>query len=343
MLSAAISLLFLLVFAELASANFKRLAPVLEAWNQARKSPHLRATDTNPFPWIGGWEKLAALVWAIGASIPLLAFALACHFFVQDTVQAGNFVLGSTVGSNIIGLSLAFAFILFSGPLTFFRIRSVTSPVFLLIASVIFVCVSLNRVITIWESLILFSLLMGYGFYFRRFSSEWKHFERAFAHQSLVESAEGILPILAVFCMGIGFFALAIVSAYPFVTELSQLSETGHLGPFRIGAHFVAFVLSVPWLTRCLVSLRAGTTSKAIALTSISHSCLINVLLIPAAAALLGASDLSMNMLSYYLPVVLTLTGIFVAALLIEKEKGGKLPWFLILSYLLYTGIGLFF
>jgi hypothetical protein len=32
---------------------------------------------------------------------------------------------------------------------------------------------------------------------------------------------------------------------------------------------------------------------------------------------------------------------VFVSALLIEKEKGGKLPYFLIAAYLVYTAAGL--
>lgn len=342
MISVLISLAFLLLFSELASANFKRLSPVLEAWEQARKNPSLAGPDTNPFPWLGGWEKLATLFWAVGVSIPLLAFTIACHLFLSDSVKAQNLILGSTMGTNVIGLSLAFGFVLLSGPLTFFRIRTVTSPVFLLLATVIFTYICLNRRIGLGEAAILLGLIIAYSFYFRRFSSEWKHYERAFSAHSLVESAEGLLPVAAMLCMGVGFFLLAILVAYPFVTALDRFPFPESSNWFRVGAHFVSFALSIPWLIRCLYSLRGGPTSKAAATTSISHACLLNVLLVPAMASFLGMRDLSELLLSFYLPVLLVFTGIFVSALLIEKEKGGRLPWFLILGYVVYTAVGIF-
>lgn len=342
MISALISLAFLLLFSELASANFKRLAPVLEAWEQARRNPTVSGTEANPFPWLGGWEKLATLFWAVGVSIPLLAFASACHLFLNDSVKAQNLILGSTMGTNVIGLSLAFGFILLSGPLTFFRLRTVTSPIFLLLATVIFAYVCLNRRVGIFEATILLALLTAYAFYFRRFSSEWKHYERAFSGLSLIESAEGLLPVVAMLCMGVGFFLLAILVAYPFVSALDRFPFPESSNWFRVGAHFVAFALSVPWLIRCLYSLRGGSTSKAVTTTSISHACLLNVLLVPAIASFLGMRDLSELLLSFYLPVLLIFTGIFVSALLIEKEKGGRLPWVLILAYLVYTALGIF-
>lgn len=340
MLSALFSLGFLLLFAEFSSANFKRLAPVLEAWDQSKKTP-AAGQEFNPFPWIGGWEKLAAMVWALALSIPLLAFALACHMFLGDTVESGNFVIGAAVGSNIIGLSVAFALVLLSGPLTFFRVRTITSPVFVLLATVIFAYTCLNYRISLGEALIMLILTVAYGLYFRRFSSEWKHYESKFAGKSLVESAEGILPIIALLCMGIGFFLLAVLVSFPLVQELSRLAVSSDMGPFRMGAHIMAFALSLPWLSRCALHIRSGTTSKALTITSIGHSCLLNVLFLPAIAALLGVRDLAPELLSVHLPTQLTLTGIFVAALLIEKEKGGKLPYVLIGAYLVYTFVGL--
>jgi Ca2+/Na+ antiporter len=341
MLAAIISLIFLLLFAELSSANFKRLAPVLEAWDQAKKAPGQAPADANPFPWIGGWEKLATLVWAFGASIPLITFALSCRLFLGDPTKAGNLILGTTVGANIVGLSLAFALALLSGPLTFFRLRTVTSPVFLLLATVVFTYMCLNKTLSPWEGSLLLLLMIAYGFYFRRFSSEWKHYERAFSGQSLLESAEGILPIIAVLCMGVGFFLLAILVAYPLVQELQNPTFLGETDPFRVGAIYLALFLSVPWLTRCLFGLGAGSTSRAITLTSISHACLLNVLFVPALASFLGASDLSSNLLTVHLPALLLLTGVFVSALLIEKERGGFLPWVLIGFYIVYTGVSL--
>ncbi len=341
MLAALASLALLLMFAEFSSANFKRLAPVLEAWEQSKTSQGGPSLDSNPFPWMGGWEKLAAMVWAFALSIPLLAFALGCHVFLGDSVESGNFVIGTAVGSNIIGLSVAFALVLLSGPLTFFRVRAITSPVFVLVATVVFAYACLNNRISLGEALLMLILTVAYGLYFRRFSSEWKHYESKFAGRSLVESAEGILPIIALLCMGIGFFLLAVLVSYPLVHELSRLAESSDMGPFRIGAHVMALGVSLPWLTRCALHIRSGTTSKALTITSIAHACLINVLLLPAIAAVLGVSDLAPELLSVHLPAQLTLTGIFVAALLIEKEKGGKLPYVLIGAYLVYTGIGL--
>ncbi len=340
MFSALISLALLLLFADFASANFKRLAPVLEAWDQSR-SPSRAGSDASHLPWLGGWEKLAAMVWAFALSIPLLAFALACYLFLNNTVEAGNFIIGSAVGTNIIGLSVAFSLVMLSGPLTFFRVRSVTSPVFLLLATVVFAYACLNNVISIGEALIMLALTLAYGIYFRRFSSEWKHYQRTFAGPSLLEATEGILPIVALLCMGIGFFLLAVLVSYPLVQELSRRAESSGIGSFRVGAHVVAFAVSLPWLIRCLLHVRSGTTSKAITITSISHACLLNVLLLPALAALLGVRDLAPELLSVHLPVLLFLTGVFVSTLLIEKEKGGKLPFVLILAYLVYTGFGL--
>jgi Ca2+/Na+ antiporter len=336
---------FLLFFAELASANLKRLAPVLEAWDHSKRPVPAGTRDGNPFPWKGGWEKLAALVWALGVSIPLLAFALACRLFLEDRAQAANLILGSTVGSNVLGLTLAFGAVLISGPVTFFRVRSMTSPVFLLLATVAFTYTCLNLRVAPGEGFLLLLLLLAYGIYFRRFSSEWKNYERAFPQASLVESSEGILPILAVLCMGIGFFLLAILVAYPFVQALGAWS-TDHGGgadSFRLGAHLAAFVLASPWLLRCLMAARAGSTAKAATLSSISHACLLNVLLIPAFAAFLGAGGLTSSMLALHLPALLVLTGVFVSALLIEKEQGGMLSWILFGLYLVYTVLGMKF
>lgn len=346
MIGAVISLGFLLLFAEMASANFKRLAPVLEAWDQAKKGVGTTTGEsTQLFPWMGGWEKLAALVWAVGVSIPLLAFTLACHLFLEDRGESSNFIIGTLVGSNVIGLTLAFGFVLLSGPLTFFRVRTVTSPVFLLLATVIFTYCCLNYRLNIWEGLILLVLLAAYGIYFRRFSSEWKYYERTFARRSLLESSEGFLPILAVLCMGVGFFLLAVVTAYPLVQELSRMAgpEASGIRAFKIGAHLVAFALASPWLLRCLLTSQDGTTSKAVTVSSISHACLLNVLLLPGMAAFLGARDFAPALLELHLPMLFLLTGIFVAALLTEKERGGKLPWVLMVLYLVYTGLGVRF
>lgn len=330
---ALISLFFLLLFSELASANFKRLAPVLEAWDQSQKNLLM-----DKLIWRGGWEKLATLVWALGASIPLLAFASACQAFLPDKSLTGNLVLGSAIGSNIVNLSLGFALILLSGPITFFRLRTISSPVFLLLATVIFAYVCLNQVITLGEGLLLFVLLLGYGFYFRRFSSEWKYYERKTDNKIIIESVEGILPIIAILCMGVGFFFLAVITAYPFIQELGLISL--EKDPFRIGVHLVSFALAIPGLIRAPLVAKDNDTTKAIALTSLSHSCLLNVLLIPTFLSFFTMNEFSPTLLSIHLPVLLILTGVFVSTLLIEKEKGGLLTWILIAAYLLYTGVG---
>jgi cation:H+ antiporter len=343
MLPSLLSLGFLLLFAEFASANFKRLAPVLEAWDQSKEGPAGIAAELTPLRWLGGWEKLAVMVWALGVSIPLLAFALACHLFLQNPALAGNLILGSTVGANVISLSLGFGLVLLSGPITFFRVRSITSPVFLLLATVVFLYTCLDNRITVVEGFLLLLLIAAYGLYFRNLSSEWKYYERAFARQSLVESSEGFLPILALLCMGVGFFVLAVLVSYPLVTELGAMAGADGGGAFRIGAHLVAIALYAPWIARCLWASREGTTARAITLSSISHACLLNVLLLPALAAFLGAKDLAPSLFSLYLPALFIFTGIFVSTLLIEKEKGGRLPWILILFYLAYTGLGLIY
>jgi Ca2+/Na+ antiporter len=335
-----VSFACLLLFADFSSANFKRLAPVLEAWDQSR-SGRVSPVEKNPLPWVGGWEKLAAVVWAFALSIPLLAFTLGCYLFLDDKVEAGNFIIGSAVGTNIIGLSLVFALVLLSGPLTFFRVRTVSSPIFLLVATVVFAYACLDQLISGWEACLMLLLTLGYGLYFRRFSSEWKHYERTFAGPSVLEATEGILPVIALVCMGIGFFLLAVLVTYPLVRELSRHAASSNIGSFRVGAHVVAFVVSVPWLLRCLLHIRSGTSSKALTITSIGHACLLNVLLLPALAALLGVRGLAPELLSVHLPVLLFLTGVFVSALLIEKEEGGKLPYFLIAAFVVYTGFGL--
>jgi Ca2+/Na+ antiporter len=343
MLTALVSLFFLLLFAEIASANFKRLAPVLEAWENSRSASRQAPTGPGQMPWAGGWEKLAALFWALGASIPLLAFATASNIFLRGSDVSGNLVMGATLGFNVVGLSLGFGLVLFSGPITFFRVRTVTSPVFLLIATVAFTYTCLNNRISWSEGSMLLLLILAYGLYFRRFSSEWKQFERAFGGQSVLGTSEGLLPVLALLCMGVGFFLLAVIVAYPFVMHLDALIGKQVEDGFRIGSHLVALAVCFPWLMRCLFSVKDGASSKAMTISAISHSCLLNVLLVPALVSFLGASNLAPSMLAVHLPVLLLFTGIFVAALLVEKEKGGRLPWLLLIFYLAYTGLGLLY
>ena len=332
MISAALGLFFLLLFSELASANFKRLAPVLEAWNRS-KHPLTSA--------LGSWEKLAVLFWAVGTSIPLLAFTLACNLFLIDPNRIGDLILGSAIGSNVLGLSLAFGLILLNGPITFFRIRTISSPVFLLLATVAFTFTCLNQTVTRIEGAILLLLAVAYGFYFRRFSSEWTYYERKQANHSLFESADGLLPVLAIFCMGIGFFVLAVLVSYPFLNWVKQFLNSGIITDAKFAIHIIAPCLSLPWLLRSMYSVKESSTGKALTLTSISHACLLNVLLLPGIMALFNPLTLSTRIISMDLPVLFFFTGVFVCSLLVEKEKGGKLTILLIASYFLYTGLGL--
>ena len=339
MLGALISLFFLLVFSEFSSANFKRLAPILEAWDASKRLPNQEEPKL-ALPWNGGWAKGAALLWALGSSIPLLAFSLACHLFLKDKAIASNLMLGSMIGSNVIALSLALGMILVAGPITFFRLRTMTSPVFLLLATVAFSYACLNYRISRWEGAFLLLLSVGYGFYFRSYSSEWKYFERNHPNESILESSDGLLPIFAFFCLGIGFFVLALGSAYPFVLWIYEYVSGGIVSDTKAAVHLVAFLLSTPWLIRSLLSLRESTTGRALTLTSLTHSCMLNVLFLPGIMALIWGSTLAPRLLSLDIPVLLVYTGIFVSVLLIEKESGRILTALLSVSYLLYTGLG---
>lgn len=342
MIAALISFFFLILFAELASANIKRLAPVLEAWEQSRKQVVAQALAQQPYHWLGGWERLSALFWALGQSLPLLAFSIACYWFLENRQLAVNLSYGSFMGFNIVALSVMFSLVLFSGPLTFFRVRSVASPVFLLLATLVFTYCCLNQTISTLEGVLLLLLIAAYGIYFRTFSQEWKHFEKSYASEALLESAEGLLPVAAVFCMGCGFFGMAVLAAFPFVRQLSIYLQGDYQNAFRIGIHFIALGLSIPSVFRTMQISKKGSIGKAIAVSSISHSCLLNVLLVPGLIAFLGRSDLSPKMLLFHLPVLLAFTGTFVSTLLIEKETGGKLTWILLLLYLAYFSVGSF-
>jgi Ca2+/Na+ antiporter len=337
MLTGIFSLALLILFSELASANMKRLAPVLEAWDQSRNQNPESTSEKDPIAWIGGWEKLAAAIWALGLCLPALAFSISSFLFLEDSNLAGNLMMGTALGGNVVGLSLGFGLLLVSGPLSFFRVRTITSPVFLLIATVVLIYICLNLEIRWMEGVLLLSLLVAYGFYFRRFSSEWKYYERAYVRQSLVESTEGIFPVLAVFCMGIGFFFIAVIAAYPLVATLNEWLSLGKFSAFQFGTHLIALALYLPMLVKSLFAPREGTTWKAMAISSISHACVLNVLLLPALGSFFGVFTLDTKILSFHLPMLFAVTSVFVSALLIEKEKGGKLPIVLLLSFVAYT------
>src|SRR5690348_12550667 len=96
------SLILLLVFSELAAANFKRLAPILEAWDQKRKNHDGKHPEENENFWRGGWEKLAVLCWAFGSALPYIVFSLGALFFIPSQAIAGDLIVGITLGGNIV-------------------------------------------------------------------------------------------------------------------------------------------------------------------------------------------------------------------------------------------------
>lgn len=335
------SLLLLIIFSELAAANFKRLSPVLEAWDQERKKSKLPNADPSVLAWVGGWEKLAVLSWALGSALPYIVFSFAVLLFVPNSRDASTLILGSTLGGNIVALSLNFGLLLSRGPLNFFRIRTVTSPVFLLFAAVGFSVACLDYWISRGESLLLLLAAAAYVIYFRRFSSEWKSHIRQEASASLIESAEGTLPIVAIFCLSIGFTVFAILFSNSFVTWMS--SGMGSLEKSKLAVHIIAPVLALSSIFRALYSTTQSDSSKAITLTGIAHSCLLNTLFLCGIIALFRPLQVNLRFLRVDLSVLLVLTGIFVATLLIEKQRDRGLSWFLILAFLVYSVFGLYF
>jgi Ca2+/Na+ antiporter len=339
--NSAASLFFLLLFSELSAENFKRLAPILEARDERAR---LKAAVENDLASTlqKGWEKLAALSWTIGSCLSFLAFSAGCYFFLPRVTVVDNLVIGSVVGNNILALSLVFGLVLLRGPLTFFRVRSLTSPVFLLLAAVAFVLVALNDRISWTEGSILLMLTLAYGFYFRSFSSEWKHYEKSKTAPGYIEASEGILPFLAVVCLAVGFFALAVLVSFPFTRGIFAVVEAGKITSVQASVYVVAPLLSLPWLFRAFYSLKGTDTEKARTISSIAHGCLLNLLFVPGINALVTDRYLAPEFVQVHYGALLLATGVFVVSLLIEKEKGGFLSAILIGFYLLYTGWGLF-
>lgn len=335
------SLLLLLALSELASANFKRLAPILEAWKQKNTPGSEGEILENTFIWTGGWEKLAVLCWAVGSALPFIVFTLASLFFIPSDSISGDLVVGTTLGGNIVALSLIFGLLLSQGKLSFFRIRTITSPIFLLLATVIFAVLCLDARLSRPEGLLLVTLGIAYGFYFRRFSSEWKSYERHHASRSLLEATEGVLPVLAVGCMGLGFTVLAVLFSYPFVSWVYLGAGSNSFSALAI--HIVAPLLALPSIVRAFYNIRQTDSAKALTLTGITHTCLLNTLFLCSAMALYKSLPIAASILRVDLAVLLCLTGIFAATLLIEKERGRALSWALILGFLVYTGVGIFF
>jgi Ca2+/Na+ antiporter len=329
---ALLSLGGLLIFAGMASANFKRLAPLLAAIERHNTTEENQVLTGSL--WMGSWGKLALLFWSIGISTPLLSFAISAYVFLPPGDTAGNLVMGATVGSNAILLTLGLSVIFLSGPLGFFRVRSVTSPVFLLLATVAFAYTCLDQRLSVWEGGLLLFLLLSYALYFRTFSSEWKQTEKN--HLPSVDATEGFLPLLALICLGVGFFLLSILAAYPLVRELG-LRAPGEYEASAIGAHGIGLTLALPWILSTARKASGNSSAKALALSSLSHSCLLNVLFLPAMVAFLGSGHLSHQLVALHIPVALLLTGVLVAVLLVEKEEGGRLPYALTGAYLAYS------
>jgi hypothetical protein len=333
------SLLALLACSELAAANFKRLAPVLEALEQKRSPGNQVEATEHTFLWAGGWEKLAVLCWALGSAMPYIAFSLGVLFFIPNQQTEGDLIVGLTMGANILALSLSFGLIMSRGHLSFFRIRSMTSPIFLLLATVAFSLVCINNRISRLEGATLVAIGISYGIYFRRFSSEWKSYERHHASRSLLEATEGIMPAVAVTCMGLGFTVLAVLFSYTFVRWTSVSDVATHS---TLALHIVAPVLALPSILRALHTRKLSDTGTALTLTGITHVCLLNTLLLCGSIALVRPLVVNAALTRVDLAALLCLTGVFAATLMIEKERDHGLSWTLILAFLVYTGVGLF-
>lgn len=335
MAALAFSSLIFLVFSELSASCFRRLTPLLEAWsNERTKTGNIDSDDRV------GWERLALVSWAIAISIPLLSFTVSAYFFANSKLQASDFITGTLVGSNVIALAIGFAFIQLSGPIKFFRIRSINSPLFLLLATLVFVVCSLNARITIFEGGLLLAIALAYVMYFRRFSTEARYQQRMMRKRAS-ELEPNLLAVLAVACMGIGFFGFAIIACYPllsFIQTLRFANATGY-GVFAI--HFVAVFLSLPWMTRILLSLFTSSTRRAFLVTNLTHACLFNLLILPGVMALLMPLSVNSGFIQYDMPFLLIVTVVFVCTLLIEKERSKYFPWVLLGSYLVYSAIGL--
>lgn len=327
---AAMSLLGLLAFSELSAACFRRLSPFLEGYSKR----------TNPESSERGWEKVALLSWAFAGTIPLLSFCLTVIFFMDHHVHSTkSFIVGATVGSNIIGLGLLFGLILFSSPLTFFRIRTMNSPVFLFLMTVVFLVTCLDGRISGWEGALLWIFAIIYAVYFRAFSTEWKVYQRN-ANDAATEVAGGLLSIISILCMGFGFFLFAIISAWPFAAWLSVFGAEHRFPSEVLGVNVIAGILTFPWLVRVLFTLGSSDTQKSRSISNITHSCLLNILFLPGILAIFQPLEISPAILRIDLPILFFFTGLFASILMIEKQEGRALPGFIILSYIAYVAAG---
>lgn len=328
---AALSLIGLLLFSELSAASFRRLAPFLEAY--ARNV----ATDGDPKR---GWEKLALVSWAFAATVPLLAFCLCVIFFMDHQVHSSrSFILGAVIGSNVLSLGLLFGLILFSSPLSFFRIRTMNSPVFLFLGTLAFLITCLDNKISALEGIFLLILALAYAVYVRAFSTEWK-FHQKLSNDAAEEVAGGILSVVSIFCLAFGFLLFAILVAWPFASWLSVFGAKNQVSSVILGVHVIATILCFPWLVRTLFTLGSSDSQKARSISGITHSGILNVLLLPGFLALFQPLEVHPAMLGIDLPVLLFFTGLFVSTLMIEKQEGRALPAFILVAYLAYVGSG---
>ena len=288
----------------------------------------------------GHWEKLAILAWAFAGTIPLLAFSSTCMLFLDpDANSTRNFIGGAIAGSNIVALGLLFGLVLYSSPLTFFRIRTMASPVVLFLATILFVLACLDAKISLLEGAALWALATGYAIYFRAYSSEWKYYQRH-SNDAAGQVAMGFLPVLSVLSMAFGFLLIAVIVAYPFASWIAAFGARNHFSGVMLGAQVVAPLLTFPWLIRILFSLGSSDTQKARSISSITHTCLLNILFLPGFLGFFRPLGLGRDMLMIDLPVLLFFTCTFVCTLLIEKQEGRALPSFIIIAYLVYIATG---
>ncbi len=325
----------MMLFAELSAACLKRLAPFLTAWISQDSDGN---SDPGELP--STWGRIAILAWAIGGMVPMLAFILAALLFLPDSRSTAiDLSIGATIGSNVIALGLLFGLILYSSRLTFFRIRTMSSPIFLFLGTFAFIMITLDSHISKIEGIVLWAMAIAYAFYFRSYSSDWRYYQRH-TKDAAHELAGGFLPILSIICMGLGFFLFAVMVAYPFLQWLVVLGPSNSYSDLVLGTNFVALILAFPWIIRVLFTLGSSATQKAINVTHITHTCFLNLMLIPGVIAVLTPIDIPAELLQVDLPVLFFFTGVFAATVLIEKQQGRALPGLIILTYFIYLATG---
>lgn len=320
-----LSLLGFLLFAELSAGSLKELAPKLSLWVSPKQDGEK-------------WKKIALLFFSFAGAIPLLSFSIACLLFLEDKAELSvDLIAGAILGTNIIALALLFGLILYSSRLTFFRIRTMSSPVFLFLATMAFILVCLDRKISFVEGVFLWILAIVYSLYFRSFSREEKYYER---HSRKNASKESFVSIFVYLSMHIIFFIASILSANAFVLWLADWLMENNYSSLLVGAKVIALLISLPWIIRVLFTLSKSDTQKAMSVTSITHICLTNILFLPGVLSLFWVIELSSSTVSTQLPILLFFTGIYTVTVLIEKQEGRMLPTFILFSYFIYLAAG---